>query len=167
MQLRDPVNAGLTRWRLTVLAPSRKAGRMSELTRDDTAEPVSRDQNSQARTGTGKNNFPCSAEDWQPHPVDPYFADSTNHTHSAIEYVMTTVYSIHTSESARLSYPQQYNTTTVSTALVRHDILILNTILNSDKHVPCVIAVIAVKTSWKIKLLDIRRRRVKKKSECI
>ena len=38
-------------------------------------EPVSRDQiNSQARTGTG-----CSADheqDWQPYPVDPYFAIS-------------------------------------------------------------------------------------------
>ena len=29
---------------------------------------------SQARTGTGKNHFPCSADheqDWQPYPVDP------------------------------------------------------------------------------------------------
>ena len=33
--------------------------------------------NSQARTGTGKYPFPCSADheqDWQPHPVDPYSA---------------------------------------------------------------------------------------------
>ena len=33
--------------------------------------------NSQARTGTGKYYFPCSADheqDWQPYPVDPYSA---------------------------------------------------------------------------------------------
>ena len=31
--------------------------------------------NSQARTGTGKNTFPCSTDDeqdWQPYLVDPY-----------------------------------------------------------------------------------------------
>ena len=31
--------------------------------------------NSQARTRTGENSFPCSADheqDWQPYPVDPY-----------------------------------------------------------------------------------------------
>ena len=31
--------------------------------------------NSQARTGTGNINFPCSDDhdqDWQPYPVDPY-----------------------------------------------------------------------------------------------
>ena len=35
--------------------------------------------NSQARTGTGKNNVPCSADhkqDWQPYPIDPYSAKS-------------------------------------------------------------------------------------------
>ena len=38
---------------------------MRRLTRDGTAEPVSRDH----------INFPCSADheqDWQPYPVDPY-----------------------------------------------------------------------------------------------
>ena len=39
--------------------------------------------NSQARTRTGKNNFPCSADheqDWQPYPVDPYSAICDDHT---------------------------------------------------------------------------------------
>ena len=38
--------------------------------------------NSQARTGTGKISFPCSAgheQDWQPYPVDP-FAICNDHT---------------------------------------------------------------------------------------
>ena len=39
--------------------------------------------NSQARTGTGKYFFPCSADheqDWQPYPVDPYSAMCDDHT---------------------------------------------------------------------------------------
>ena len=51
---------------------------MSRLTRDGTAEPVSRDPILRhARTGTGEYYFPCSADheqDWQPYPVDPYSA---------------------------------------------------------------------------------------------
>ena len=57
---------------------------MSRLTRDGTAEPVSRDQIlSQARTGTGNIHVPCSADheqDWQPYPVDPYSAICDDHT---------------------------------------------------------------------------------------
>ena len=56
---------------------------MSRLTRDGTAEPVSRDQILRHARGQGNINFPCSADheqDWQPYPVDPY---------SAIIYVMT------------------------------------------------------------------------------
>ena len=49
---------------------------MSRLTRDGTAEPVSRDQFLRRERGQRKNtNFPCSADheqDWQPYPVDPY-----------------------------------------------------------------------------------------------
>ena len=40
--------------------------------------------NSQARTGTGKTHFRCSAgheQDWQPYPVDPYSAISDDHTY--------------------------------------------------------------------------------------
>ena len=48
---------------------------MSRLTRDGTAEPVSRDQILRHERRQGNINFPCSADhvqDWQPYPVDPY-----------------------------------------------------------------------------------------------
>ena len=48
---------------------------MSRLTRDGTAEPVSRDQFSGVYKDRGIFIFPCSADheqDWQPYPVDPY-----------------------------------------------------------------------------------------------
>ena len=50
---------------------------MSRLTRDETAEPVSRDQILRHARGQGNVHFPCSADheqDWQPYPVDPYSA---------------------------------------------------------------------------------------------
>ena len=50
---------------------------MSRLTRDGTAEPVSRDQILRHAQGQGNVHFPCSADyeqDWQPYPVDPYSA---------------------------------------------------------------------------------------------
>ena len=50
---------------------------MSKLTRDGTAEPVSRDQILRHAREQGKIHFPCSADheqDWQPYPVDPYSA---------------------------------------------------------------------------------------------
>ena len=46
---------------------------MSRLTRDGTAEPVSRDQILRHERGQGKVDFPCSADheqNWQPYPVD-------------------------------------------------------------------------------------------------
>ena len=48
---------------------------MSRLTRDGTAEPVSRDQIRRHERGQGNIYFPCLADhvqDWQPYPVDPY-----------------------------------------------------------------------------------------------
>ena len=48
---------------------------IGRLTRDGTAEPVSRDQILRHERGQGNINFPCSADhvqDWQPYPVDPY-----------------------------------------------------------------------------------------------
>ena len=49
---------------------------MSRLTRDGTAETVSRDQIIRRERGQGNIHFPCSADhdeqDWQPYPVDPY-----------------------------------------------------------------------------------------------
>ena len=50
---------------------------VSRLTRDGTAEPVSRDQILRHARGQGNIIFPCSADheqDWQPYPVDPYSA---------------------------------------------------------------------------------------------
>ena len=50
---------------------------MSRLTRDETAEPVSRDQILRHARGQGNIHFPCSADheqDWQSYPVDPYSA---------------------------------------------------------------------------------------------
>ena len=56
------------------------------LTRDGTAEPVSRDQiNSQAQyRGQGNIIFPCSADyeqGWQSYPVDLYSAICNGHTY--------------------------------------------------------------------------------------
>ena len=48
---------------------------MSRLTRDRTAEPVSRDQILGREREQGNIHFSCSADheqDWQPYPVDPY-----------------------------------------------------------------------------------------------
>ena len=45
------------------------------MTRDGTAEPVSRGQILRRGRGQGNIHFPCSADheqDWQPYPVDPY-----------------------------------------------------------------------------------------------
>ena len=50
---------------------------MSRLTRDGTAETVSRGQILRHERGQGDIHFPCSADheqDWQPCPVDPYSA---------------------------------------------------------------------------------------------
>ena len=65
---------------------------MSRLTRDGTAEPVSREQIIRHAWGQGNVHFPCSADheqDWQPYPVDPYsaiFDDQKTHTciHTAL-----------------------------------------------------------------------------------
>ena len=57
---------------------------MSRLTRDGTAEPVSRDQILRHARGQGNVHFPCSAgheQDWRPYPVDPYSAICDDHTY--------------------------------------------------------------------------------------
>ena len=57
---------------------------MSRLTRDGTAEAVSRDQILRHARGQGDIHFPCSADheqDWQPYPVDPYCAICDDHTY--------------------------------------------------------------------------------------
>ena len=48
---------------------------MSRLTRDGTAEPVSRDQILRRERGQGSIHIPCSADheqDWQRSPFDPH-----------------------------------------------------------------------------------------------
>ena len=63
---------------------------MSRLTRDGTAESVSRDQILRHVRGQGNIHFPCSADheqDWQPYLVDPYSAICDYHT-----YIHTYIY---------------------------------------------------------------------------
>ena len=62
---------------------------MSRLTRDGTAELVSRDQILRHVRGQGNINFPCSADheqDWQLYPVDPYSAIAICDDHTYILY---------------------------------------------------------------------------------
>ena len=57
---------------------------MSRLTRDGTAELVSRDQILRRERGRRKTHFLCSADheqDWQTYPVDPYSAESAEFTY--------------------------------------------------------------------------------------
>ena len=62
------------------------------MTRDGTAEPVSRDQILRRERGQGNINFPCSADhvrDWQPfYLVDPYFYYMYDHTYIAGTFSM-------------------------------------------------------------------------------
>ena len=57
---------------------------MSKLTRDGTAEPVSRDQILRHERGQVKIHFSCSADhvqDWQPYLADPYSCYMCDHTY--------------------------------------------------------------------------------------
>ena len=57
---------------------------ISRLTRDGTAEPLSRDQILRHARGQGNIIFSCSADheqSWQPYPVDPYSAICDDHTY--------------------------------------------------------------------------------------
>ena len=91
-QMRDPINSGLTRRRMAVL--NKPMDTAAEIGRDlvnkhqikpengDGQVDAGRDSrarlakpNSQARTGTEKHSFLCSADheqDWQPYPIDSY-----------------------------------------------------------------------------------------------
>ena len=63
---------------------------MNRLTRDGTAEPVSRDPILRHARGQGNVHFPCSADheqDWQSCPVDPHSAICDDHTY--IVYIHT------------------------------------------------------------------------------
>ena len=57
------------------------------MTRDGTAEPVSRDQILRRGRGQGKHHFPWLADhgqNSQPYPVDPYIAQSTGPTYITV-----------------------------------------------------------------------------------
>ena len=57
---------------------------MSRLTRDGTAEAVSRDQIPGREREQGNIGFPCSVDheqDWQPYPVDPYSCYMCDHAY--------------------------------------------------------------------------------------
>ena len=61
-------------WKIRGLHRFSLSMEMSRLTRDGTAEPVSRDQIIRRERVQININFPCSADheqDWQPYPVDP------------------------------------------------------------------------------------------------
>ena len=71
---------------------------MNRLTRDGTAEPISRDQIIRHAPGQGNIIFPCSADhgqDWQPYPVDAYSAICDDHTYIQHTYIHIHTY-IHT-----------------------------------------------------------------------
>ena len=69
---------------------------MSRLTRDGTAELVSRDQILRHAQGQGNNHFPCSPDheqDWQPYPADPYSAICDERT---VIYAIVSTCPLHT-----------------------------------------------------------------------
>ena len=69
---------------------------MSRLTRDGTAEPVSRDQILRHERGQGNIDFPCSADheqDWQPYPIDPCFDICVTIHHT--KHTSVILYAIH------------------------------------------------------------------------
>ena len=58
---------------------------MGKVTRDGTAEPVSRDQILRREQGQEKKHFSCLADheqDWQPYRIDSYSAIGDGHTHT-------------------------------------------------------------------------------------
>ena len=65
---------------------------MSRLTRDGTAETVTRDQILRRERGQRNIHFPCAADheqDWQPYPVDP--SPAICHDHIYIHTVQSAV----------------------------------------------------------------------------
>ena len=92
---------------------------MSGLTRDGTAEPVSRDQIIRRGREQGNIHFPCSADheqDFQPYPVDPQYSAIYEDDHRYIFLAFNTVTAgkcnwRHSGWSARLvGFPQCYLT---------------------------------------------------------
>ena len=73
---------------------------MSRLTRDGTAEPVSRDQILRHARGQGNIIFPVqlttTEQDWQPYPVDPYSAICDDHTYIHTYILYNILHTLHT-----------------------------------------------------------------------
>ena len=83
---------------------------MSRLTRDGTAEPVSRGQILRHKRGQGNIHFPCSADheqDWQPYPVDPHSAICDDHTY--INILRRNMIYAHVSQANSLSKKMMTN----------------------------------------------------------
>ena len=88
---------------------------MSRLTRDGTAEPVSRDRISDTNADREIFDFSCSADheqDWQPYPVDPYSCYMCDHTYCCV----------HRSRAMRilLIYSTQISTCTAESYIQLH-----------------------------------------------
>ena len=69
---------------------------MSRLTRDGTAEPVSRDQSIRRERRQGNIHFSCladSEQDWQAYPVVPYFCYMCDYTYIHHTYSCRRVHS--------------------------------------------------------------------------
>ena len=97
---------------------------MSRLTRDGTAEPISRDEILRRKRGQGKIIFPCSAnheQDWQPYPVDPYPCYSVYYI--ILYYVMTTQGVRHSIQQIDTASIDQYVYLNLSTAQPKIKIL--------------------------------------------
>ena len=84
---------------------------MSRLTRDGTAEPVSRDQILRHARGQGNIHFPCSADheqDWQPYPVDPYSAICHDHTYIHTYKVLQSIFFRVGNQYPNVKYEKQH-----------------------------------------------------------
>ena len=67
---------------------------MSRLTPGGTTELILRDRILRRGRGQGKLIFLCSADhelDWQPYPVDPYSAESADHTYIRPRIISKTI----------------------------------------------------------------------------
>ena len=70
---------------------------MSRLTREETAEPVSRDQIPRRKRGQKNIHFSCSADheqDWQHYSVDPCSAMCDDHTCGDHIYFLAQIFCI-------------------------------------------------------------------------
>ena len=101
---------------------------ISRLTRDGTAEPVSRDQILRHARGQGNINFPCSADheqDWQPCPVDPYSAICDDHTYIHTYMPMYDLGVVSSSRSADCDFTGHLYLKRITCCLVAFEVAVL------------------------------------------